>query len=535
MDRAIRHTQRSPEGPRRPARHGLRTAVAGTAAFAVAVSGAVLLTAGSDADAAVAANLLQNPGFESGGLAGWSCTSNSGTAVTSPVHSGSYALQATPAGADDAQCTQQVAVLPNSTYTLSAWVQGNYVYLGDSGTGSTDGSTWSTNSSWNQLSTSFTTGASTTSVTVYLHGWYGTGAYEADDLVLSGPAPSGGPTTQPPTSQPPTSQPPTSQPPTSKPPTSQPPTSQPPTSQPPTSPPPTGKHLLTGYWQDFDNGATDQRISDVNPAYDIIAVAFANATGTPGAIGFSLDSTLSSKLGGYTDAQFKADIAAKHAAGKKVIVSVGGQNGTISVSDATSAANFANSAYSIIQSYGFDGIDIDLENGVNSTYMAQALHSLAAKVGSGFVLTMAPQTIDMQSTGMEYFKLALATKDILTIVNMQYYNSGSMNGCDGNVYSEGTENFLTALACIQLQGGLAPSQVGLGVPASGSAAGGGYVSPSVVNAALDCLASGTNCGSFKPATKWPGIGGAMTWSTNWDASNGNSIATSVGGHLHAMP
>nr|WP_246213797.1 glycosyl hydrolase family 18 protein [Kitasatospora viridis] len=497
-----------------------------------------MLTTGGDASAAAAGNLLQNPGFESGSLSGWSCTANSGTVVTNPVHSGSYALQATPAGSDDAQCTQQVAVLPGSSYTLSGWVQGSYVYLGASGTGGTDPSTWSSNSAWNQLSTSFTTGASTTSVTVYLHGWYGTGAYGADDLVLSGPAPTGVPTSQPPTSQPPTSQPPTSQPPTSQPPTSQPPTSQPPTSQPPTSQPPTGgpyKHLLTGYWQDFDNGATDQRISDVNPAYDIIAVAFANATSTPGAIDFSLDSTLSSKLGGYTDAQFKADIAAKHAAGKKVIISVGGQNGAISVSDSASAANFASSAYSIIRNYGFDGIDIDLENGVSSTYMAQALHTLAADVGSGFVLTMAPQTIDMQSTGMEYFKLALTAKDILTVVNMQYYNSGSMNGCDGNVYSEGTEDFITALACIQLQGGLAPSQVGIGVPASGSAAGGGYVSPSVVDNALDCLASGTHCGTFKPPTTWPGIGGAMTWSTNWDASNGNSIATSVGGHLHSMP
>ncbi|GAA2257614.1 hypothetical protein GCM10010430_46790 [Kitasatospora cystarginea] len=148
---------------------------------------------------------------------------------------------------------------------------------------------------------------------------------------------------------------------------------------------------------------------------------------------------------------------------------------------------------------------------------------------------MAPQTIDMQSTGTEYFKLALDVKDILTIVNMQYYNSGSMNGCDGNVYSQGTEDFLTALACFQLRGGLAPSQVGLGVPASTSAAGGGYASSSTVNAALDCLASGTGCGSFKPGQTWPGIGGAMTWSTNWDASNGGQIAGSVGSHLHTMP
>ncbi len=49
---------------------------------------------------------------------------------------------------------------------------------------------------------------------------------------------------------------------------------------------------------------------------------------------------------------------------------------------------------------------------------------------------MAPQTIDMQSTQGGYFKTALAVKDILTVVNMQYYNSGAMNGCDGKVYSQ---------------------------------------------------------------------------------------------------
>jgi chitinase len=73
------------------------------------------------------------------------------------------------------------------------------------------------------------------------------------------------------------------------------------------------------------------------------------------------------------------------------------------------------------------------------------------------------------------------------------------------------------------------------VPASTSGAGSGYVSPSIVNAALGCLASGTNCGTFKPAKTYPGIRGAMTWSTNWDATSGNAWSNAVAPHVHGLP
>lgn len=65
--------------------------------------------------------------------------------------------------------------------------------------------------------------------------------------------------------------------------------------------------------------------------------------------------------------------------------------------------------------------------------------------------------------------------------------------------------------------------------------GSGYVSPSVVNAALDRLARGTNCGSFKPPRTYPGLRGAMTWSTNWDAPAGNTWSDATGPHVHGVP
>jgi chitinase len=311
---------------------------------------------------------------------------------------------------------------------------------------------------------------------------------------------------------------------------------------PPTTPPPPPgdgtlpKHFLTGYWHNFDNPATELKLAAVPRNYDLVAVAFAEATGTPGAVSFGVDPGLSAAVGGYTDDQFKADVATLHARGQKVVVSVGGERGAISVGDAAAATRFADSVHALMRTYGFDGVDIDLENGLNPTYMAQALRSLRAQAGPSLIITMAPQTIDMQNPAGSYFKLALDIKDILTVVHTQYYNSGAMLGCDQNAaYGQGTVNFLVALACIQLESGLRPDQVALGLPATTGAAGGGYVSPAVVNQALDCLARGTNCGSFRPPRTYPGIRGAMTWSINWDVTAGNGWAATVKPHLSTLP
>ncbi|MFF9016044.1 chitinase [Streptomyces sp. NPDC014870] len=550
-------------------------------ALALAVGSGLGLVGGTGTAQAADVNVARNAGFESG-LSNWSCTAGSGAAVSSPVRTGAGALKATPAGQDNARCSQVVTVKPNSTYTLSAWVQGGYAYLGATGTGTTDVSTWTPDSpSWKQLTTSFTTGASTTQVTVYTHGWYGQAAYHVDDVSVFGPD-GGGPVDPDPvvpatpaglatgsitsssvglswnavtgatgykvyrdgslaqtvsgtsatvaglaantTYQFQVSA-------TNAAGESAKSTAVSARTTNPGPGPSVPKHALTGYWQNFNNGATVQKLRDVQAQYDIIAVSFADSTTTPGQIVFNLDPAV-----GYASvADFKADVAAKKAAGKSVIISVGGEKGNVTINSDASATAFADSAYALMQEYGFSGVDIDLEHGINSTYLTKALRQLSAKAGSSMVLTMAPQTIDMQNTGTEYFKTALAVKDILTVVNMQYYNSGSMLGCDGKVYSQGSVDFLTALACIQLQGGLDASQVGLGVPASTRGAGSGYVDPSIVKNALDCLARGTNCGSFKPSQTWPNLRGAMTWSTNWDATAGNAWSNAVGPHVHNLP
>ena len=108
-------------------------------------------------------------------------------------------------------------------------------------------------------------------------GFLGAGPGSPTNCQLNGTACGGGtsPTTAPPTTAPPTTAPPTT----------------PPADHPaPDDPPPnTGlpKHILTGYWHNFDNPAVELRLRDVPAEYDLVAVAFADATATPGAVTFS--------------------------------------------------------------------------------------------------------------------------------------------------------------------------------------------------------------------------------------------------------
>ncbi|WTQ01836.1 glycoside hydrolase family 18 protein [Streptomyces virginiae] len=588
----------------------MRRALPLLTAAALAVAG--FLAAGPPA-AAADADLVRNGGFEAG-LDGWSCSGGSGAVVTTPVHGGSSALRATPAGQDNARCSQTVTVEPDSAYTLGAWVQGAYVYLGASGTGTTDVSTWTqTPGAWKQLTTTFRTGPSTTSVTVYTHGWYGQPAHLTDDLTLVGPDPGGPGQPQLPAAPTGLTASATSS------------TSvaltwsavpgatsytvhrdgaaplsvtaasaavagltaaitytfrvsavnaagTSPQSAPATATTPGGggggggglpAHALVGYLHaSFANGSGYVRMADVPASWDVINLAFGEPTSvTSGDIRFRL-CPVAECPNVESEAEFKAAVKAKQAAGKKVLISIGGQNGQVQLASTAARDTFVSSVSKIIDEYGLNGLDIDFEGHSLSlatgdtdfrapttpvvVNLISAVKTLKAKYGPDFVLTMAPETFFVQ-LGYQYYgsgpwggqdpragaylPVIHALRDDLTLLHVQDYNSGSIMGLDDRYHSMGGADFHIAMTDMLLTGfpvagntarvfpALRPDQVAIGLPATTNA-GNGHTSPAEVTKALNCLTKKTDCGTYQPHGTWPGLRGLMTWSINWDRFGG---------------
>src|ERR1700754_3450785 len=151
---------------------------------------------------------------------------------------------------------------------------------------------------------------------------------------------------------------PTTTPPTTAPTTS--PTTAPPTTQPPATGIP--KHALIGYLHaSFANGSGYLRMADVPANWDIINLAFGEPTSaTSGDIRFTLCPATECP-GVESEADFIAAIRAKRAAGKKVLLSIGGANGLVQLTTTAARDKFVSSVSAIVDKFGLDGVDIDFE------------------------------------------------------------------------------------------------------------------------------------------------------------------------------
>ena len=278
-----------------------------------------------------------------------------------------------------------------------------------------------------------------------------------------------------------------------------------------------------------------------------------------------------------SDADFLAAVKAKQAAGKKVVLSIGGANGEVQLTTTAARDKFVSSVGAIIDRWGLNGLDVDFEGhslSLNTgdtdfknpttpviVNLISALKSLKARYGAGFVLTMASETFFVQ-LGYQFYgsgpfggqdpragsflPVIYALRNDLTILHVQDYNSGSIMGLDNQYHSMGGADFHIAMTDMLLAGfpvagntanmfpALRPDQVAFGAPSSVTA-GNGYVAPAAVQQALGCLVKGTNCGGYTlRGGTHADLRGLMTWSINWDRFNNWEFQNQNGAYLKSL-
>jgi len=302
---------------------------------------------------------------------------------------------------------------------------------------------------------------------------------------------------------------------------------------------------LVGYWQNWQDSQSPYiHLTQVDTTYNVLEVSFAipqagttyNMTFTPDAV---------------SQATLIAQIDSMKAKGKKVVISIGGATAQVKLNNTTEMNTFVSSMTSIINTYHFDGIDIDLENSTTLTGgtisnpidatiinlitgIKQLMTNYRTNHNKKMFLTMAPETAYIQG-GMSafggiwgaYLPIVYALKDSIDILQVQLYNSGSMFGIDHNEYFQGTTDFIVAMTEAVIHGfntaggqfpGLRADQVAVGLPSCVGAAGAGsFIHPDSVRAAIMYLmGTGPKPGRYTRVSTYPTLRGMMTWSINWD-------------------
>jgi hypothetical protein len=376
------------------------------AASALLVGGAVVIVTQS----ASAAELLSNPGFESGTLSPWSCSG--GSVVSSPVRTGSKALSGAASASDTAQCAQTVTVQPNTSYTLTAYVRGAYVYLGVTG----GVSTWTPSApDWTKLTVTFT--ATGGSAQIFLHGWYGQGTYYADDVSLSGAV------VTPPTTPGASASTPNTSPSPSR---TASPSATPSTSTPPSS----GSFPSPIYFMPLDNSPQDIGTAMTQSGAKYFNLAFVLDSGgcTPAWNGEAAHKVAA-------DSTVLSVVNTVRSKGGDVAVSFGGYNGNELGVGCGGASGLASAYQQVITKYNLTRIDLDYEGDDLNANMGVRMGALkqlqdgakAAGRQLHVTLTVPMTTVGFPDTGKAEIQAAISAGVQLDLVNIMAFDYGLTN------------------------------------------------------------------------------------------------------------
>ena len=216
---------------------------------------------------------------------------------------------------------------------------------------------------------------------------------------------------------------------------------------------------LVGYWQNWDDSNSPYiELDQIDNRYNVVNLSFAiGGNGTDYDMVFDL-------CCGETQAGLISKIQSLQANGIIVNISVGGATAPVELDNASETSTFVSSMTSILNTYGLDGLDIDLEGSslsvsanstianpidANVTNFISAIQQIATAYqntnGKKMFLSAAPETAFVQGGQSSwgglwgaYLPVLDALRDDLDLLHVQLYNTGSMYGIDGNIYNQGT-------------------------------------------------------------------------------------------------
>ncbi len=286
------------------------------------------------------------------------------------------------------------------------------------------------------------------------------------------------------------------------------------------------KSIIIGYWQNwiprensgFQGGTPSTvELKDIPRDYDIIVVSFMYTH--PG------EDFPTFRPETMSEEEFTAQIHKLHDEGRLVLLSLGGASSNIKLNKGDDQ-KLANEIIRLTDKYGFDGIDIDIENSSlehqpNAEVIPNAVKIVKnhyLNLGKNFYITMAPEFIDLKADTGRYVPYINALEGYYDYIAPQFYNQGSAGvyvkdvGFISQNDQSKKEEFIYNISKDIIEGNsdfikIPADKFAFGLPANPDAGLNGYVEnpKDVINALTRLKNEGKK------------IKGLMTWSINWDS------------------
>ncbi len=273
------------------------------------------------------------------------------------------------------------------------------------------------------------------------------------------------------------------------------------------------ENVIIGFLFEWESGSN---LASIPSGYNVVCIVFStDNSGMP---------NLSSLY--LADAEVAEGVRDLKREGRTVLVTLGGANTYVALSENDQTA-FVNQLIDVVNTYGFDGICLDLEGAAvtaadNQEVIPEALLTVRqyfAVQGRPFYITMTPEFPLLRGEDAPYAPYLERLEGNYDLIFPQYYNQGEDGVWLGDYYlaQDDDENkalFLYTLTAAIINGEqeyyqIPAGKLAIGLPTTEDAAFNGYVQdPADVAWALDQLASdGTP------------IRGLMGWSINHDSFN----------------